>query len=57
MGLPYHNFITLSTSEVLLKMTERSPHKIALHCYQQQRELTYEELTSKAIQLANTFVK
>ena len=57
MGLPYHNFITLSTSEILLKMTERSPHKIALHCYQQQRELTYEELTSKAIQLANTFVK
>lgn len=42
---------------MLLQMTERNPSKIALHCYEQNRSLTYEELTNVAVRLAQGLLK
>lgn len=38
-------------------MTERNPSKIALHCYEQNRSFTYEELTNLAVRLAKGLLK
>lgn len=51
-GKPYTNPISVSAGEVLLSMTEKYPDKIALNCYEQNRSLTYRELTDLAVRLA-----
>ena len=34
--------IDVSTAQVLLQATEKHSQKVALHCYDQQKDLTYE---------------
>ena len=41
IGDPFLDAINLSTAEVLLKMTDKNPHKTALHCYEQNLDLNY----------------
>lgn len=57
IGGPYYQPIRLSTIDVFREFTEKNPSAVALNSYSQDTTFTYEQLYSKAEELATGLIK
>lgn len=57
VGNPYHEPIRVSTIDLYREFTEKNPSAVALNSYSQNTTFTYEQLYSKAEELATGLIK
>ena len=57
VGNPYHEPLRVSTIDLYREFTEKNPSAVALNSYSQNTTFTYEQLYSKAEELATGLIK